>query len=209
MEMSAYLGFVLVSGAQVATPGPSTLFLVNNALSIGRRRALIVLSGDLAAIALLALFSVMGLAQLLHYYPAVFRVLRLFGAGYVLWLGWGYLRAPPSRPVSDPDAPRTDRSNVQLWLQSFGVGFSNPKAVLFFAALFPQFVPTGSGTPILLLLVWTFVAVKFAVLGTYALAARKAKRLLAKPEHARLGRILTGVVFVVFGSLMIWFALTE
>lgn len=209
MELSAYLSFILISAAQVATPGPSTLFLVNNALSIGRRRALSILSGDLAAIALLALLSVIGLAKLLHAYPTAFLALRLLGGVYVLWLGWGYLRAPQLPKASRTGALPSDKSDARLWLQSFGVGVSNPKAVLFFAALFPQFIPTQSGTPVLLLLVLTFVAVKFAVLGGYALCARQLGRLLAKPEHARRGRTLTGVVFVGFAVLMVWSALVN
>lgn len=208
MDLSAYLGFILVSAAQVATPGPSTLFLVNNALSIGRRRALGVLSGDLAAIALLGGLSVIGLANLLHAHPVGFLALRLVGAGYVLWLGWGYLRAPSVPSTTGPGTQAPGKTHAQLWLRSFGVGLTNPKAVLFFAALFPQFIPAGSGTAILLLLVLTFVIVKFAVLGSYALSARRVGRLLAKPEYARRGRTLSGLVFVAFGGLMVWSALT-
>lgn len=203
MQLSAYLGFVLVSAAQVSTPGPSTLFLVNNALSIGRRRTLSILSGDLAAIALLGLLSVMGIAKLLHADPNFFLALKLFGAGYILWLGRAYLLAPSTLPVTGSATRAASRSDVQLWLQSFGVGISNPKAVLFFSALFPQFIPKESGTSVLLLLVLTFVFIKFVVLGSYALSAGRIKRLFLKPEHARRGRILTGVVFLAFGAVMI------
>ncbi len=209
MDLSAYVGFVIVSSAQVATPGPSTLFLVNNALSIGRRRALGVLSGDLAAIALLGVLSVIGLAKLLQAHPAVFIALRLVGAVYVLWLGWQYLRAPSVISATGQGTQTAGKTDVQLWLHSFGVGISNPKAFLFFTALFPQFIPAGSGTPILLLLVLIFVIVKFAVLGSYALSARQVRRIFAKPEHARSGRILSGLAFLAFGGLMIYFALTS
>ena len=89
---------------------------------------------------------------------------------------------------------------LALWLHSFGVGISNPKAVLFFAALFPQFLPTDSGTAVLALLVVTFVLVKLVVLGGYAIGARHVGRLLREPEHARLGRTLTGIIFVAFGA---------
>ena len=80
---------------------------------------------------------------------------------------------------------------------------------LFFAALFPQFVPAGSGKDVLVLMVLTFVMVKFLVLGGYALGARQVGRLLRKPGHARLGRMLTGIVFLVFGTTMIWSAFAD
>jgi homoserine/homoserine lactone efflux protein len=171
MELAAYLAFVLLSAAQVATPGPSTLFIVNNAIAHGWRRALSALSGDLVAIALLATLSVVGLGALLERYPAAFLALRLAGASYIIWLGWGFLRPPPPQPGPNDAGPAHRQSGRALWLHSFGVGISNPKAVLFFAALFPQFLPAESGPVVLALLVSTFVAVKFIVLGGYAIGS--------------------------------------
>jgi len=204
MDFSAYLTFVIVSAAQTATPGPSTLFIVNNAIAHGWRRALGALSGDLVAIAMLATLSALGLGALLETYPAAFLGLRLAGALYIIWLGWSFLH--PARQNVGSMAVETPRqqSGTVLWLHSFGVGISNPKAVLFFAALFPQILPADSGSGMLALLVATFVAVKFIVLGGYAIGARHVARLLRKPEHARRGRMLTGIVFLSFGALVIW-----
>lgn len=208
IELPAYLTFVVVSAAQTAAPGPSTLFIVNNAIAYGWRRALGALSGDLAAIATLATLSVVGLGALLETYPAAFLGLRLAGASYILWLGWSFLRSAGRQPASVAAETPLVRSGVVLWLHSFGVGISNPKAVLFFAALFPQFLPADSGPGAIALLVSTFVIVKVVVLGGYALGARHVVQLLHKPEHARRGRILTGIIFMAFGALMIWSALT-
>jgi threonine/homoserine/homoserine lactone efflux protein len=91
MDLAGYLTFVIVSAVQAATPGPSTLFIVNNAVAYGWRRALAVLSGDLVAIAMLATLSVFGLGALLETYPAAYLVLRLAGASYIIWLGWRFL----------------------------------------------------------------------------------------------------------------------
>ena len=204
MEFSSFIAFILVAAVQTGTPGPSTLFLLNNALAVGPLRALVALSGDLAAIALLATLSALGMGALLLSYPVAFLVLRLLGAAYVIWLCWTYLRSP------SPQSERTatpQQSGAALWMHSFGVGISNPKAVLFFAALFPQFLPADGGASLMVLLVVTFVIVKFVILGGYALAARQAVRLLQRPEQARRGRMLTGLIFIGFGALMIWAAL--
>ncbi|ASM72872.1 MULTISPECIES: LysE family translocator [Roseobacteraceae] len=208
MELPAYLTFLFVSVTQAATPGPSTVFIVNNAVAYGWRRALAALSGDLVAIALLATLSIIGLGALLMAYPVAFLALRLAGASYILWLGWNFLR--PAAPQADSSATEAvyGESSLGLWLHSFGVGISNPKAILFFAALFPQFLPVGSGPSVLALLVATFVVVKLIVLGGYAFGARHFVRLLRNPEHARRGRTLTGIIFIAFGALMIWSALT-
>lgn len=209
MELPAYLTFLFVSATQAATPGPSTVFIVNNAITYGWRRALAALSGDLVAIALLATLSIIGLGALLVAYPFAFLALRLAGASYIIWLGWNFLR--PAVPQADPAGTNASHgeSSLALWLHSFGVGISNPKAILFFAALFPQFLPVGSGPSVLALLVATFVIVKLIVLGGYAFGARHFVRLLRNPKHARRGRTLTGMIFVAFGALMIWSALTS
>lgn len=207
MDVTAYLAFVIVCAVQSATPGPSTLFIVNNAVAHGWPRALGALSGDLVAIAILATLSVLGLGALLESRPAAFLGLRLAGAAYILWLGWTFVR-PGGKDLGAAAAatPRA-QSGAALWLHSFGVGISNPKAVLFFAALFPQFLPEDGGPALLALLVSTFVVVKFVVLGGYAIGARRIAGVLRRPEHARRGQILAGVVFGVFGMLMIWSAL--
>jgi homoserine/homoserine lactone efflux protein len=160
------------------------------------------------AISLLATLSIIGLGALLLAYPVAFLVLRLAGASYIIWLGWTFLR--PAAPQRDPATLEAahDENVLGLWLHSFGVGISNPKAILFFAALFPQFLPAGSGASVLALLVATFVVVKLIILGGYAFGARHFVRLLRNPEHARRGRMLTGIIFVAFGALMIWSALT-
>jgi threonine/homoserine/homoserine lactone efflux protein len=208
MDLPAYLTFLFVSATQAATPGPSTVFIVNNSIAYGWRRALAALSGDLVAVALLATLSIIGLGALLMAYPIAFLALRLAGASYIIWLEWNFLR--PAAPRADPRAAEAAhaKSGLGLWLHSFGVGISNPKAILFFAALFPQVLPVGSGPSVIALLVATFVVVKLIVLGGYAFGARHFVRLLRNPEHARRGRTLTGIIFVTFGALMIWSALT-
>jgi homoserine/homoserine lactone efflux protein len=187
MELPAYLTFLFVSATQAAAPGPSTVFIVNNAIAYGWRRALGALSGDLVAIALLATLSIIGLGALLMSYAVAFLVLRLAGASYIIWLGWTYLR--PAMPQSDPAAAEAvhGESGLVLWLRSFGVGINNPKAVLFFAALFPQFLPVGSGPSVLALLVATFVLVKLVILGGYAFGARHFARLLRNPTRGADG----------------------
>jgi hypothetical protein len=76
MELPAFLAFVMVSAALAAAAGPSTLFIVNNAVADGWRRAVSALSGDLVAIALPATLSAIGLGALLMAYPAAFLALR-------------------------------------------------------------------------------------------------------------------------------------
>lgn len=208
MSLTAYLSFILISAAQVATPGPSTVFLVNNSILFGRRRAIFALSGDLAAIALLASLSAAGVGGLLAANETVFTALRLAGAGYLFWLGSRYFRSSPTTS-DEPPSSRIggDVAGGKLWMQSFGIGVSNPKAILFFAALFPQFVPPGHQYSGLAILVATFVLTKLVVLACYAIGAQRIRAMFTQRGNADFGRRLTGGVFVLFGSVMAWSAL--
>ena len=208
MSLTTYLSFVLISAAQVAAPGPSTVFLVNNSILFGRKRAIFALSGDLAAIALLASLSAAGVGGLLAANETVFTALRLAGVGYLLWLGSRHFRpVPAASDEATSSRIAGDAAGGKLWLQSFGIGISNPKAILFFAALFPQFVPPGHRYGGLAILVATFVATKLVVLGGYAIGARQIRKVFVRRGNAALGRRLTGGVFVLFGSVMAWSAL--
>lgn len=200
MSLTAFIAFVLVSAAQVATPGPSTIFLLNNAIVYGAGRAIVALSGDLVAIVILASLSAAGVGALLATNPALFAVLRIAGAAYLLWLGALYFRAPPV--VQEHAEP--PGAGTALWLQSFWIGISNPKAVLFFAALFPQFIPADGGRDLLTVLVIAFVTTKLIVLGAYAMVARQLRRALSHGGDMAFGRRLTGALFILFGCVMIW-----
>lgn len=163
--------------------GPIDIVSGEQRLALGWRRALGALSGDLFAIGLLATLSVVRVSALLVACPIAFLALRLLGASYVIWLGWSYIRSPlaTGRDSRHGDGPA--RGSMALWLQSFGVGISNPQAVLFFAGLFPQFIPSESGPSVLALLAVTFVIVKLIVLGGYALGARHLVRRLRRPDR--------------------------
>ncbi|KRE09734.1 lysine transporter LysE [Bosea sp. Root381] len=205
MSFTTFVAFVLISAAQVATPGPSTVFLLNNALAYGARRAIVALSGDLVAIVILASLSAAGVGALLAANTALFAVLRIAGAAYLLWLGIQYFRVSPAVSEQSTGAEGSSRSaTAGLWLQSFWIGISNPKAVLFFAALFPQFIPADGGPGSLVFLVIAFVTTKLIVLGGYALAARQLRRVFARGGNMAVGRRLTGALFILFGCLMIW-----
>jgi threonine/homoserine/homoserine lactone efflux protein len=204
MSLTTFVTFVLISAAQVAAPGPSTVFLVNNAIIYGPRRAIVALSGDLAAIIILASLSAVGVGALLAANTVLFTALRIAGAVYLLWLGFGYLRSHNTAAGGDSREAAMTGASFSLWLQSFWIGISNPKAVLFFAALFPQFIPADSGYGLLAILVIGFVLTKLVVLGGYALAARQLRRVFATEGNVAFGRRLTGALFILFGCAMVW-----
>lgn len=203
MSLIDYLLFAVIAVVQVGSPGPSTLFLINNALVYGPGRAMGILTGDLLAIAVLASCSLLGIDALLMANPGVFLAIKLAGAGYLMWLGVQQLRLA-RRSGLNPTARAPAERLSALWGKSFVVGISNPKAILFFSSLLPQFVgnPQHANIGALLGLILLFVLIKFMVSATYALTAKKMADRLAKPGAAAWGKRITGGVLVMFGLVM-------
>ncbi|TVU89118.1 LysE family translocator [Vreelandella titanicae] len=203
MLLTDYLLFAMIAAMQVGSPGPSTILLMNNALVHGPSRAILILTGDLVAIAGLAACSLLGVGALLEANPNVFMAIKVIGAVYLLWLGMQQFLMAQAIPMSSGQ-PTTLQSIPVLWRQSFMVGLSNPKAILFFSSLLPQFVSTQQDSHIsaLLPLILLFVFIKLIVSSAYALAAQTVVTKLAKPGAAVWGKRAAGGVLMAFGIVM-------
>lgn len=203
MSLTDYFLFALIAAVQVGSPGPSTIFLINNALVYGPGRAIWILTGDLLAIAVLATCSLLGVDAILMANPGIFMAVKIAGAVYLVWLGIQQFRLARSNRTNTVQ-PMPTESMPALWGKSFVVGISNPKAILFFSSLLPQFVgnPQDANLGALLSLILLFVLIKLLVSSGYALTSRKMADKLARPGAAVWGKRITGAVLVTFGVVM-------
>ncbi len=131
-----YVGTVL---AFMSTPGPSHLLMLSNSATHGLRRSLATAWGDLTANFFQMLAAGFGLAALLTASASALTVIKWLGVAYLLWLG---LRMILKASASDAVRMGAQKSASLkgLWLQGFLTSAANPKAVVFFAAFFPQFI---------------------------------------------------------------------
>ncbi|MEM9598450.1 MAG: LysE family transporter [Acidobacteriota bacterium] len=145
-----YVGTVLLF---MSTPGPSHLLMLSVSLSNGFRRSLATAAGDLTANAIQIVLAGLGLAAIITSSRHGLAVVKWAGVGYLVWMGVRQILAS-LRSGGDPaTVPATSRR--VLWFRGFVTSASNPKAVVFFAALFPQFLDGGRS-----------LAVQIAILGT-------------------------------------------
>jgi len=129
-----YVGTVLVF---MSTPGPSHILMLSNSVTNGFGRATATAAGDLSANFLQMVAASIGLASILNQFQHVFVFIKWAGVAYLLYLGIKLI-------LSKHSAIGTDgaklRSRSSLYWQGFITSAANPKAVIFFAALFPQFI---------------------------------------------------------------------
>jgi len=203
MTLSTWLLYVAAVLVLTMSPGPSVLMCISTSVNLGARKALVVSLGSTSAIVCIMALSMLGLGAVLAASETLFGVLKWAGAAYLAYLGIRSLLSRSTEIAVEGQQSASQASNRQVFGQGFLVGASNPKALLFFGALFPQFIdPTAPQAPQLLVLGLTFVFFELLWLGIYALSAAKAKRWLGQPRRARLFNRATGVVFLAAAGLL-------
>lgn len=183
-----YLGTVLVF---MCTPGPSHLLMLSNSLSNGFRKSTATAAGDLSANLLQMIAASVGLASLLMNSQEYFVYIKWGGVAYLVYLGIKQLLIKPSG-LSNQGA----RSVKSLYWQGFITSAANPKAVIFFAALFPQFLDaTQPLIPQFVVLSLTYLIVDGLFLCFYGKAAEYFKRKYLRFFERYVSKV-TGVLFI-------------
>jgi threonine/homoserine/homoserine lactone efflux protein len=195
MSLDLYLGFVAAVLVLVAIPGPNVALIVANALARGPRAGLVTVAGTSAAMVLQLALVVAGMATAMTMLADVFEWLRWIGVAYLVVLGVRAWRAPADDLADVAPAARPDRT---AFLRGVLVSLTNPKTLLFYGALLPQFVePSEPAGPQLVLLAATFVVVAAAGDSLWAVFAGRGRRLLA--GRGRLRNRLTGGALIGAG----------
>jgi len=200
MSFSAWSLFCMLSLATAFSPGPAVLLAVSNAATLGMRRALVSSAGNAIGVFLVSATAMLGLGALLKTSALWFGALKFAGAAYLIYLG---IRQWRSRVVVFEQmknvAAAPAQSSGRLFLQGLLVATTNPKSILFFTALLPQFMRQDA--PMLrqfLVLTLTFAACTVLSHLCYVAAARGLGRWFAGSRGRWFNR-LCGAMFVTLG----------
>ncbi|WP_277810049.1 LysE family translocator [Chromohalobacter canadensis] len=207
MDLAVWMTYLGVITALILFPGPVALLCMHHGLRHGRGRALAtVVGGAMASLALMALSS-LGLGAILTTSETAFMVLKVVGAAYLVYLGVQAWRSP-SKPMADPALehgvmPADTRSRFWLFGRGFSVGISNPKDLLFFGALFPNFIDLGQPQwPQFTILAMTWLVVDLATMTTYASVGSMISRWFGTSRRVRLFNRTTGGLFMAAGGAL-------
>jgi threonine/homoserine/homoserine lactone efflux protein len=204
MSLQTWWLFVLMTFFVAATPGPNMLLVMSNSARFGLRAAVATMAGCLTALLAMMSISAAGLGALLHTFPTVFDALRLAGAVYLAYLGVQNWRSPVQQDVkaAPRSAPLAARPAV-LFRQGLLVAASNPKALLFAAAFFPQLIQTQLATLTQLgVLLATFTVIEIAWYFVYAISGKRLSAYLQSANVMHAFNRLTGSIFIGFAALI-------
>ncbi|MDJ0791217.1 MAG: LysE family translocator [Acidimicrobiia bacterium] len=204
MQSALLLAYIGTVGILTLTPGPSVMLGSAHGMRYGARGTLPTIAGDLSANALQMLAAAIGLGAIIVSSAAAFTVIKWAGVAYLAWMGINHLRH-----ADDEVAGRSSSTIKNPWAR-YGQGFvtsaSNPKAIVFFAALFPQFIdPSTSAAPIamqFLLLGFVFIVIDGTAVFLYAATAGRMASWLSKRGRVTAQRRLTGVALLGAAGLL-------
>ena len=178
------LGYALASFVLIVIPGPSVLFVVGRALAYGRRTALATVCGNAAGNYVVAACVAFGIGTLVERSVAVFTVVKLAGALYLVWLGIQAIRR--RKALASAFAGVTEaRGDRRAAREGFLVGVTNPKALILFGAVLPQFVDRAAGhVPVqMLLLSLVSIAIGLVSDSSWGVAASFVRSWFARSDR--------------------------
>jgi threonine/homoserine/homoserine lactone efflux protein len=204
MTFSTWWIFVLMTFVVSATPGPNMLMVMSVSARHGVRASVVAMLGCMTALLAMMSISAAGLGAVLQTSPQVFEVLRLAGAAYLAYLGVKVWRSPVHDQSADaPQIVVPVLKTGTIYRQAFLVAASNPKAILFAAAFFPQFIHADTPQfPQFAILLATFTVIEVGWYLVYAVSGKRLSVYLQRATVMRAFNRLTGGVFIGFAALM-------
>ena len=203
MNAQLFFAFIVVAAALACTPGVDWAYSITAGL---RQRSFVpAVAGLCGGYVLHTILMVAGLAALLAGMPGLLGWITVAGAGYLLWLGISTLRSWRGASFTAADAlGRPTANQLRTFLQGMGTSGINPKGLLFYVALVPQFVSPEASLPVPVqsgLLGLTFVLLAGIVYTCVAILARKL--LQSRPGAARKVTLASGVIMVALGVVLL------
>ncbi len=201
MNPDTLLIYSVVSFFYIITPGPAILLAVSNGLNSGLRALLMSSLGNISGLFVLSLASIMGLGALMAASSDLFTLAKFLGAGYLIYLGIRQLlRTPRSFSIASEQATETRRASSGYFLEGFILAISNPKAILFFTALYPQFLDYSSAMlPQYVSMTGLFMAISFASLCSWGILSHTAKRHIGTSRGLKWFHRISGSLFIGVG----------
>ncbi|KDE41367.1 Homoserine/homoserine lactone efflux protein [Nitrincola lacisaponensis] len=203
MTLEVVVAFSVVAGLAILSPGPAILLAIRNGISLGVAAVIWSSLGNIAGIFCLSAAAMLGLGLLLKSSALLFGIVKILGALYLFYVGLRHVFGRTKIEIS-PSVNISAYKPYRLCREGFFMATINPKPILFFTALFPQFINAEvSLLPQFLMLTSIFMLLSFVTLICYAMLATRARAALLQPRIAKWINRMVGTVFISFGAALL------
>ncbi|MGO1691844.1 MAG: LysE family translocator [Marinobacter sp.] len=204
LNLSLLSAFIPTFFVVSITPGMCMTLSLSLGITVGVRRAMWMMAGELVGVGIVAATSAVGVATFMLQYPAAFDLFKYAGGAYLAWLGIQMWRSRGKMAMPETNAEPITSSRWELAAQGFVTAIANPKGWAFFVVLLPPFIDSALPmTPQLMALVLIILTLEFLCLQLYAHGGRTLRRLLSKGGSVRLANRVSGSLMVLVG---VWLA---
>ena len=201
MELAIWLSFVGTVLLIAFTPGPSVLLATANSMKYGAKKTLGTILGDLSANLCQIALASLGLASFVISSGTIFQFIKWCGVAYLIYMGLSKIFSKSQIEISD--TKDQERSFAKLYGEGFLMSAANPKAIVFFAALFPLFLdPNAPFLVQVIILALTFLAIDGVSLIIYARFAEQLKSYLENREKVHLQNKIVGSLLIFSGIML-------
>ncbi len=195
----AYLSLIFLA---TIIPGPNMLLALNHGANYGIKKTVYSGFGNLVGNLLMALISILGLGIILLKSGILFNIIKWMGVLYLIYLGLKMILLPvDTEDVSNIQTKqRADKSRWRLFFDGFCTAVSNPKGIVFFTALFPQFIHMNSSSwSEFVIVFFTMGAVVFGCYVLYGLFGLKLNKLFHRKSFRNIFNQITGFLMIGIG----------
>lgn len=186
------------------TPGMCMTLALSLGMSVGYRRTLWMMLGEVFGIGLVAIAAVMGIASVILNYPWLFTILKSIGAAYLFYLGISMWQSKGKLAISSFTTDAQVGNNWGLAMQGFVTAIANPKGWAFMISLLPPFIDSSKPLPLqLAFLVSIILVFEFICMSIYATGGKGLKRILGRSENVRMMNRVSGCLMIGV-SVWLW-----
>jgi len=198
MDLNLLLIYTTISALYIATPGPAILLVILNSIRANFKVVLVSNSANVLGLIVLSTASILGLGILIKTAPLLFTLLKIIGAIYLAYIGYKLLNKD-AKLNFDINNTNTKKINYKSYfIESFITAVTNPKPILFFTAIFPNFIDYEENIySQFYILTFIFVCLSFTILGLYGYLAIKSKALLQNPKAIGIFYKVSGITFIL------------
>jgi len=210
MDMSTWLLFIAVALLAIASPGPAILLSISNSISYGMRSVVLSSLGNITGLFILSSAAILGLGAILKTSSVLFFIIKLVGAAYLIYLGVRQWCSKANLFDRKENTFKKQRLLRSYYLEGFLVAITNPKAVLFFTALFPQFIDLSADlVPQFFIMTLSFMVLSLLTLLAYGFLACRARRWFSTNKRVKWFNRAIGSLFVFIGVGLLQFKLVK
>ncbi|MEW6995369.1 LysE family translocator [Colwelliaceae bacterium MEBiC 14330] len=187
------------------TPGMCMTLAMTLGMSIGLRKTLWMMWGELLGVAIVAIAAVLGVSAAMLQFPQVFSVLKLLGAGYLIYVGINMWRLKGKLVISQVGNNNIQIDRQQLFYQGLITAIANPKGWAFMVSLLPPFINPELALPVqLMVLISIILCSEFICMMIYATGGKTIGKLLTQQKNVKLLNKISGSLMMLVG---LWLAL--